>query len=132
MINDLTPAKNVESTNNPQGSQDTPVSSDANSFQSSAGTDVLSQNHPIQVVTTGQPIVGTKAAGTGISAAVIVFIIVSSIILLMVASSVFRYVMKRPEPAKPEKKPEPEQKRPVEVVRPRGKKKLPRSKRQAK
>ncbi|CAN5411328.1 hypothetical protein BH10PAT3_BH10PAT3_5310 [soil metagenome] len=134
MNSDLFPAQNAGSTDNPQAAQNTPEVNDASQFQKSAGTDVLSENHPVEVAKTGRPVSGQKAAG--MSASVILFIIVSSIVLLMVASSVFRWVMKRPEPVKADKtkenlkdKPEAEPKRPIEVVRPQGKKKLSRSKR---
>ncbi len=133
MNSDLTPAQNVGSTDNPQGAQGAPLDNDASSFQKSAGTDALSQNRPISVITTGKPVTGTNVAATGMSGATILFIIVALITLLIVVSFIFRRVKKQPEPVKTEAKldadSKPETKRPNKVVRPQSKKKLPRSKR---
>ena len=127
MNSDLTQAQNPGATDNPQTTNQALGASDAAQFQQSAGMEALTENRSIQVVSTGPPNTSSVEGG-GMSTPAIIFIIVSSVVLLMIASSVFRWIMKRPEPVKPEAKPE-EAKLPIEFIRPQGKKKLPRSKR---
>ncbi|MDB5182664.1 MAG: hypothetical protein JWO47_448 [Candidatus Saccharibacteria bacterium] len=144
---ELTPVQNADGTSNPQSANGDVNGSNSGSFQQSAGTDSLTQSHPISVVQTGQPIKQSSIHG-GSLALMWVFIVVASLVLIMIASSVFKWVMKRPEPVeeKAEKagkpaKAEKEEKTDktdkaapvtmpkVTVVRPQGKKKVPRSKR---
>lgn len=134
MNSDLTQTQSVTETATPQASSTALSASDGNQFQQSAGADLLNQNRTLQVAPTGQRLSGSTPSG--MSTAAIVFIVVASLVLLMIASSVFRWVMKRPEPAPKAPKAEgsDEPKSPaIEVIRPQSvkpsKKKLPRSKR---
>lgn len=128
MNSDLTPSQSADATGNPQAVDGSVGAPDAGSFQRSAGIDSLNQNRPLSVAQTGQPIVATPVKGSSL-ALMWVFIVVSSVVLIMIASAVFKWVMKRPEPKK-EKAVKPAAKAPkVEVIRPRGKKKQSRSKR---
>ena len=138
---DLTPSQNAGTTENPQNVDGSVGASKGSSFQQSAGVDSLDQNRPISVVQTGKPVNGTVLHGSSL-ALMWVFIVVASVLLVLIASSVFKWVMKRPEPIKEkaakelaaEKITKSDTKmvanavRPT-VVRPQGKKKLPRSKR---
>ena len=134
MNSDLTSTQNVSNTNNPQGSQGTPTANDSSQFQASAGTDVLSQNRPISVISTGPPVTNTSPAGN--SSSVTLFVIIATAILLITAGAVFRRMMRIPETIKEadkpdtsvaftavKKAPKPKQKAPI------GKKKVSRSKR---
>ena len=118
--------QNVTNTDNPQtvGGVNSSAS-DASLFQESAGAETLNQKRELQVVKTGEPLAVKKAPNT---AAAVIFVIIASVVLIMIASSVFRWVMKRPEPTVEEKTEEENTKKAKpEVIRPQ--KKLPRSKR---
>jgi hypothetical protein len=139
----LTPVQSADGTSNPQSVNGNIEGNNSGSFQQAAGADSLSKSRPISVVQTGQPIKGSTIHG-GSLVLMWVFIVVASIVLIMIASSVFKWVMKHPDPAKEktekpaktdkaEKAVEAAPKTPkVEVVRPQGKKKVPRSKRNKK
>jgi hypothetical protein len=122
MDSDLTQTQSVNGTDTPQAAANIGAS-DASPFQQSASADALKQNKAIQVTPNGNAITGSSN-NAGMSATAIVFIVVSSIVLVMIASSVFRWVMKRPEPVKVEK---PE--KALQLKLKKDKKKLPRSKR---
>jgi len=126
MAIDASQVENVTATDNPQQVDSVnSSSSDASLFQESAGMEALNQKRELQVVQTGKPIATTKAPNT---TAVVVFVVIASILLIMIAMSVFKWVMKRPEPT-PEEKAEDEaaNKPKPEFIRPQ--KKVPRSKR---
>ena len=125
---DLTPSQNTNSTTNPQSVDGSLVPNDSSSSQQSAGIDTLSQNHPISVVQTGQP-VGKDAAQSNTAAAMWVFVIVSSVVLVMIASSVFKWVMKRPDPAQEKNEKTAGKPSDAKAINPKSKKKKSRSKR---
>jgi hypothetical protein len=133
MNSDLTPVQSAGTTGNPQSVNGSPTASDSSAFQQSAGVDALTQkNKSLSVERTGKPISGS-AVSAGSAVLMWVFIIVASIVLIMIASSVFKWIMKRPEPVK-EKSEKPKAKAefnapPITVIRPKSKKKQPRSKR---
>jgi len=119
--------QNVTTTDNPQPTDTLNGASDSSSFQQSAGPEVLNQQRTLQVTETGKPIAAKKQTN---ATAAVVFVVISSVVLIMIASSVFKWVMKRPEPTPEEKAEadtESEKKPKVEVIRPH--KKVPRSKR---
>ena len=86
-----------EATDNPQ---DVPkaqnAGNDAAQFQQSAGSDVLTQSQPLTVQKTGDPI-SSGTFADGMSAAVLMFVVVSSVVLVAVAAYAFRAVLKRPD-----------------------------------
>jgi len=135
---DLIPNQNAGTTSNPQAVDTSVGASDSNSFQNSAGIETLNQNRPLSVAQTGKPVESSTASSNN-TALMWVFVVVASVVLVMIATSVFKWVMKRPEPVKPEKAAKAEAKpasssktteaKAVKVVRPKGKKKQPRSKR---
>lgn len=87
----------LTTTDNPQTVpevQDT--GNDAAQFQQSAGSDVLTQSQPLTVQKTGEPI-NSGAVADGMSAAVLMFVVVSSVVLVAVAAYAFRAVLKRPD-----------------------------------
>lgn len=131
----LNQTQNLGGTDTPQSAAANIGASDATPFQQSASAEALKQNKAIQVVSNGDPI-PSVAAATGMSSTAILFIVVSSVVLVMIASSVFHWIMKRPEPIKGEKqkKSEPEtleESNTVSAEKPKKfkKKKLSRSKR---
>ncbi len=146
---DLTPVQNAGSTGNPQTVEGAVGTTDPSTFQQSAGVDSLDQNHSISVVQTGRPVSARSTQGNS-SGLMWVFIIISSVLLIVTAIAVFKWVMKRQEPIKDTilkennnqkivkkvkttkttktVKAEPQNVKPTVAI-PRGKKKLPRSKR---
>ena len=135
---DITQPPSVNSTDTPQPTATNVGASDATPFQQSANAEALKQNKAIQVTPNGKRISGA-ASHSGMSSSAIIFIIISSVVLVMIASSVFRWIMKRPEPLKannpeaPKKTPDIKtEKTDIPAQMPRNtakKKKLPRSKR---
>jgi len=126
---DLTPSQNAGSTGNPQTVDGNVGSTDSGTFQQSAGLETLSQNRPISVEQTGTPLKG-NVAQDGSAILMWVFIVVASVLLIMIASSVYKWAMKRPKFVEKEKV---VSKAPsVKAKRPQGKKKLSRSKRSKK
>jgi hypothetical protein len=95
----LTPAPTSGTTGNPQSDNQDVNAINSNSFQQSASPDVLNQNRPLTVTETGKPVTGGAISG-GSLALMWVFIVVASIVLIMIASSVFKWVMKKPESTK--------------------------------
>jgi hypothetical protein len=138
MENELTPSQSAGTTGNPQSETGNVGASDARSFQQSAGADVLRESRPLSVEQTGKPLNG-KSVSTGSVALMWVFIVVASIVLILIASSVFKWIMKRPEvgEAKPDAPTKPEVlevKAATKIAKPTakraiGKKKQSRSKR---
>ena len=131
----LNQTQNIGGTDTPQSAATNIGASDATPFQQSASAEALKQNKEIQVVSNGDPI-PSVAAATGMSSTAILFIVVSSVVLVMIASSVFHWIMKRPEPVKVEKPKKTESNSPLESyttkvghLKKTKKKKVPRSKR---
>ena len=62
MNSDLIQDQSVGGTENPQSSQGAPLANEASQFQTSADNDVLKQNRPIQVESTGQSITADQYA----------------------------------------------------------------------
>lgn len=98
MDNENIQTQNLGATDTPQAAS-TIGASDASPFQQSANADALKQNKTIQVAPNGRPITGTTFK-SGMSGTAILFLIVSSVVLVMIASSVFRWIMKKPETVK--------------------------------
>jgi len=123
---DLIPNQNDISTTNPQSAGGSLLPNQTSSFQQSAGTDSLSQNHQISVVQTGQAVKETAPNNT--TTLMWVFVVVASIVLIMITSSVFKWVMKRPDSEKPKEESKVKQAE-TKALNRKSKKKLPRSKR---
>jgi|GEM_PF-5212885 len=123
---DLNSTQNVSNTASPQSTDTSIGASDSNQFQKSADASALNQNKTVTVAPNGQPL--SSAKSTGSTAASILFVVVASLALLLLASSVFRFVMKRPDPVpKAPARPKEEKKPAVATTKKKGKSKKSRS-----
>lgn len=97
MENNLNSTQNVSNTASPQPTGESPAASDSSEFQKSADATALNQYKAVKVDSTGQPASGGISASN--SGAVALFVIIASLALILFASSAFRFMMKRPDPA---------------------------------